>query len=84
MNLFSKDTEIIPATIPEDPAESYTTTFTTFYVSKGKGELQELTCSNYKKVLRSQMEDKPEIASKVGSKGYKFPQLKEIIGDYNQ
>lgn len=83
ISLFTKDSEIIPAAVPQDPAEPFTTTHTSYYIAKGDGELVELHCANYKKVLKAQMEDKPELASKVGQKGYRFAQLEEMIRDYN-
>jgi len=84
LNLFTQKTEILPATIPQDPAESYTKTYTTYYVSKGDEDLVELHCANYKRILGEQMRDKPELAGKIGQKGYKFTDLKEIVSSYNQ
>ena len=84
LNLFTQKTEILPATIPQDPAESYTKTYTTYYVSKGDDDLVELHCANYKKILGEQMRDKPELTGKIGQKGYKFTDLKEIVSSYNQ
>lgn len=84
LSLFSHDTEIIPGTVPQDPSESFTTTYTSYYISKGSDDLVELKCSNYKKVLKAQMKDKPELVAKVGTKGYRFAQLEEIISDYNK
>lgn len=84
INLFSQESEVLPATIPEDPMESYTKTYTTYYISKGNNELIELHCANYKDVLASYMNDKPEVSSQVGKKGYKFNELEDIIEDYNK
>ena len=84
LNLFKQKAEVLPATIPQDPAESYTKTYTTYYVSKGDEDLTELHCANYKKVLREQLKDQPELAGKIGQKGYKFQDIEAIVSSYNQ
>ena len=83
ISLFSQQTEVLPATIPEDPLASYTRTFTTYYIAKGEGELQEIHCANFKDALKDHMADNQELASKVGTKGYKFKELETIIKKYN-
>lgn len=84
MNLFSNDTQFIPATIPLDPFESYFKTFTTYYISKANNDLVEVHCANYKDVLNDQMADKPELTAKIGQKGYKYSDLETIVQVYNK
>lgn len=84
INMFSHESQVIPTTIPEDPFEDYTKTYTTFFISKGENELVEIKISNYKDVLKNQMKDNPELASRVGQKGYKFQDLESMILQYNK
>ena len=83
ISLFSHSTEILPATIPQDPLDSFTTTYTTYYLSKGDSEMVEVHCGNYKKVLKEQMSDKPEVAQLIGQKGYRLPDIQSIVETYN-
>jgi hypothetical protein len=83
ISLFSHEHEIIPATVPQDPLEDFTKVYTTYYVSKGEGEMVEVSCSNYKKVLKAHMNDKPEVAEKIGEKGYRMSDLESIVDAYN-
>lgn len=84
LNLYSKQTEVLPATIPQEPATSYTKTYTAYYVSQGDGDLTEIHCANYRKVLKAHMNDKPDMAGKIGQKGYKFQDIKDVVTAYNQ
>ena len=83
ISLFTHEKEVLPATIPQDPLDPFTKVYTTYYVSKGDNELVEVNCSNYRKVLKEQMADKPEVADKIGSKGYRLPDIQEIVEAYN-
>ena len=84
LNLYSKQTEVLPATIPQEPATSFTKTYTAYYVSLGDGDLTEVHCANYRRVLKAHMNDKPDFAGKIGQKGYKFQDIKRVIAAYNQ
>ena len=71
-------------TIPEDPMESYYEMQTSYYISKDNFEkIDELKASNYKKVLKSLMADKPEIADNIGKKGYRYADMEKIVQTYN-
>lgn len=84
ISLYSGESQVLPATIPEDPTVPYTKSITTFYLSQGNDHLTEVHCGNYRKVLRTHMQDKPEIAEKIGKKGYKFNDLEGIVQAYNR
>jgi hypothetical protein len=84
LNLYSQQTEVLPATIPQEPATSYTKSYTAYYVARGDGDLTEIHCANYKKVLKAQMKDNTDLAGKIGKKGYKFQDIERVISDYNQ
>lgn len=84
INLFTHESQVVPTTIPEDPLESYTQTYTSYYISKGSDELVEVHCANYKDVLKTQMADNKELTAQVGKKGFKFKELKSIIEEYNK
>lgn len=84
ISLFTRESQILPATISEDPMESYTVAYTDYYISKGDDQLVEVCCGNYKKILRGFMGNNPELADKLGSKGYRFKDLEQIVNAYNQ
>ncbi len=84
LNLYSKQIEVLPATIPQEPAATYTKTYTAYYVAQGDGALTEVHCANYRKVLKAHMSDNPDLAGKIGQKGYKFQDIKRVVSDYNQ
>lgn len=84
INFFSSESEVLPATIPEDPSVPYTKTFTSYYIASGNDLLTEVHCANYKKVLRAHMENRPELAEKIGKKGFRFSNLEEVIQAYNR
>ena len=84
ISLYAQDTEILPATIPQEPAYPFTKSYTAYYIAKGDGALTEVHCANYRKVLKKEMGDKPEIAGQIGSKGHQFPDLETLIEKYNQ
>ena len=84
LSLFSGTSEFLPATIPQDPAQSFTKSYKTYFVSKNDGELVEVHCSNYKKVLRAHTQDNPDLAGKIGQKGYKLNDIEKIVQLYNQ
>lgn len=84
INLFSHESEIIPATVPQDPLESYTRTHVSYYISKGEAKLIEIHCGNYKKVLSTHLADDEELTRKIGQKGFRFEDLQTIISQYNK
>jgi hypothetical protein len=85
ITLYTCEAEVLKTTIPEDPTASYTEIKTLYYVEIPDSEfVQELTFSNYKKVLLSQMTGKPEISKKIGTKGYKFVNVEGIFMAYNE
>ena len=45
--------------------------------------IEELKSSNYKKVLKSLMADKPEIADNIGKKGHRYDDIEKIVQAYN-
>lgn len=84
IDLYAKESAVLKPTIPEDPMESYTEMETSYYISKDSFEsIQELKSSNYKKLLRSLMADKPEIVDNIGKKGYRYDDMEKIIKEYN-
>ena len=84
IDLYEKETAVLKPTIPEDPMESYTEMQTSFYISKDNFEsIQELNNSNYKKILKSMMADKPTVADHIGKKGHRFNDIVRIIQAYN-
>jgi hypothetical protein len=84
VNLYSIEVETLKPTIPEDPMESYTETHTRYFVGNPNEEIiEEITIANYKKVLLNHLEDNDEIATKIGSKGYKFINVEGIFIAYN-
>ena len=55
-----------------------------YYVQKPGSRLKRLRKLNYRKRLRKLMKERaPELAKKIGSKGYKFADLPTIIREYN-
>jgi hypothetical protein len=85
ITLYTHEAEVLKTTIPEDPTASYTEIKTLYYIDILDSEfVQELTFSNYKKVLLSQMTGKPEISTKIGTKGYKFVNVEGIFMAYNE
>lgn len=84
IDLYEKEIAVLKPTIPEDPMESYTEMQTRYYISKDSFEsIQELNNSNYKKILKSMMSDKPEIANNIGKKGHRYNDMEKIIKVYN-
>jgi len=84
IDLYEKEIEVLKPTIPEDPMESYTEIQTSYYISKDSFEgIEELKASNYKKLLKTLMADKPEIADNIGKKGYRYNDIEKIIQAYN-
>jgi len=84
IDLYAKESAVLKSTIPEDPMESYTEMQTSYYISKDSFEnIEELKSSNYKKVLKSLMADKPEIADNIGKRGYRYDDMEKIIMEYN-
>ena len=53
------------------------------YAQKGNDDLVEVTKSNYKVVLKGMTAEYPELSSKVGTKGYGFKHVAQIISTYN-
>lgn len=54
------------------------------YVQKGeKGNLTNLTKKNYRRVLKEMIAEYPELQAKVGSRGYGFKHIAQIITTYN-
>lgn len=84
IDLYEREVAVLKPTIPEDPMESYTEIQTSYYISKDNFEsIQELKSSNYKKILKSMMADKPEIADNIGKKGNRYDDMEKIIQAYN-
>ena len=50
---------------------------------KEAGDLVEVTKSNYKVVLKEMTADYPELSAKIGSRGYGFKHVAQIISTYN-
>ena len=54
------------------------------YVQKGeKGNLVNLTKKNYRTILKEMTAEYPELQAKVGSRGYGFKYIDQIITTYN-
>ena len=53
------------------------------YVQKRTNDLVEITKSNYKVVLKEMTTEYPELSAKVGTKGYGFKYVPQIISTYN-
>ena len=53
------------------------------YVEKTANELVSLTKKNYRKVLKEMTAEYPELQAKVGSRGYGFKHVAQIIETYN-
>jgi len=84
IDLYEKEMAVLKPVIPADPMESYTKMHTTYYISKDNFEnIQELKSSNYKEILKSMMADQPELASKIGKRGYRYGEIEEIVLAYN-
>jgi D-tyrosyl-tRNA(Tyr) deacylase len=84
VNLYKVDVEVLKATIPEDPMESYTETETTYYIGYANDEsVKKITLTNYKKLLTSHMTGNSEVSTKIGRKGYKFVNVEGIFMAYN-
>ena len=47
------------------------------------GEMLKIAKANYKKVLKTMIIDYPKLAKKIGKKGYRFKNLKQILTLYN-
>jgi len=54
------------------------------YVQKENTELISISKKNYKKVLKSMMNENPELQAKVGTRGNGFNQMEKMIAAYNQ
>ncbi|MCH2084099.1 MAG: hypothetical protein MK226_17010 [Saprospiraceae bacterium] len=56
-----------------------------FFIQKPGGKLKRLRKLNYRKRLRKLIRKRaPELAEKIGSKGYKFNNLFDIMLEYNE
>jgi len=56
-----------------------------FFIQKPGGKLRRLRKINYRKRLRKLIRKRaPELAEKIGSKGYKFANLFDIMLEYNE
>lgn len=53
------------------------------YIEKN-GELEIINKANYKKILKSLMDDKAKMLQKIGTKGYTFKFIADTISEYNQ
>jgi len=84
IDLYEREVAVLKPTIPEDPMESYTEMQTSYYISKNNFEnIQELNNSNYKKILKSIMADKPDLAKEIGKKGYRYKDIESMVQAYN-
>lgn len=48
-----------------------------------KGDLTNVTKQNYRTILKEMTAEYPELQAKIGSRGYGFKDIAEIIGTYN-
>ena len=53
------------------------------YVQKENKDLVEIKKSNYKVVLKEMTAEYPELSAKIGTKGYGFKYVSQIISTYN-
>lgn len=54
------------------------------YVQKGaEGDLMSITKRNYRRTLKEMVAEYPELQAKVGSRGYGFKHVAQIITTYN-
>lgn len=53
------------------------------YVQKEAGDLLSVTKRNYKVVLKEITNSYPELSAKIGSRGYGFKHISQIISTYN-
>lgn len=53
------------------------------YVQKANNDLVEVTKSNYKVVLKEMTAEYPELSAKVGTKGYGFKHVAQMVSTYN-
>ncbi len=53
------------------------------YVQKENNDLVEVKKSNYKVVLKGMVAEYPELSAKVGTKGYGFKYVSQIVSTYN-
>ena len=53
------------------------------YVQKENNNLVEVTKSNYKVVLKDMMAEYPELSAKIGTKGYGFKHVSQMVSTYN-
>ena len=84
IDLYEREIAVLKPTIPEDPMESYTEMQTSYYISKDNFEnIQELNNSNYKKILKSLMADKPDLADEIGKKGHRYNDIESMVQAYN-
>ena len=54
-----------------------------YQVEKGD-EMVSVTRKNFKKVMKEMVADYPELAAKVGKKGYGYKYITNIVAEYNQ
>ena len=53
-----------------------------FFVEKD-GQMIELTTENYKRILKDMVANYPELKAKIGTKGYSYKYVANIIEEYN-
>ncbi len=54
-----------------------------YYIGGYSDDVDKVNSHNWKTVLRHRLSDCPDLAEKIGSKGYKFRHLESIIIAYN-
>jgi Tfp pilus assembly major pilin PilA len=53
------------------------------YVEKTNGEMVSLDKDNFKVVLKNMTAEYPELSAKIGTKGYGFKHIAQIVSTYN-
>lgn len=53
------------------------------YVEREEGQLVEVNRDNYAAVLREMLSDNADLASQIGTRGYGFKHIPEILAAYN-
>jgi hypothetical protein len=54
-----------------------------FFVEKD-GQMIEMNRENFKTILKDMVTDYPELQVKVGTKGYGYKQVGQIVQEYNE
>ena len=68
----------------QNPTMDYIQKKNVYYIGKEEdGKINKITRFNYKRILKEHLSGNPELANKIGTKGYRYGDLEKILNEHN-